>query len=375
MPQPSALPPNPSLVAILLVIRTPSGEKLVFHYPPHPKASSKSSASARHGSHYSGTSFNSSGSEWSSESGETTDQDDDDIEIGGGGQSSVDFSDGRSGAQRSGRRRKKVHLEDAMEAESSTDENDDEDRNGLTRRNGGPNVKTGPTADGEKYVRNKKGGPVWDQLLGYSADGLQKLLSPGRAFHKKKFELAIEPLVFLGCPMHIREDGMWRKKKTKKKKPQESVDDEDGTTSGLASLTIETGEKQGTPLLSPVQEQAQQPTPIPKETAANTGSNPGQRDLTMFNVVFVMNPPELEYAIRVHEMYNYVAKKLSLAFKYEQARNGFIYKESMMIMDMKDKAKEERKYLTSGQDFHELTDHMKVYLCLAFGLLSLPGRS
>ena len=36
MPSPNIPPPNPSLVAILLVIKSLSGPRLVFHYPPHP---------------------------------------------------------------------------------------------------------------------------------------------------------------------------------------------------------------------------------------------------------------------------------------------------------------------------------------------------
>src|ERR1700712_5160095 len=67
-------------------------------------------------------------------------------------------------------------------------------------------------------------GPAWESILGYGTDGLQKLLSPGRAFHKKKFELSIEPLVFLGCPMHVREDGTWRKKRRPKAGSEEDED-------------------------------------------------------------------------------------------------------------------------------------------------------
>ncbi|KAH0332797.1 hypothetical protein KCU84_g10468, partial [Aureobasidium melanogenum] len=36
--RPFSLPPNPSLVAVILIIRTRSGPRLVFHYPGVPEA-------------------------------------------------------------------------------------------------------------------------------------------------------------------------------------------------------------------------------------------------------------------------------------------------------------------------------------------------
>lgn len=51
----------------------------------------------------------------------------------------------------------------------------------------------------------------------------------------------------------------------------------------------------------------------------------------MFHVVFVMNPPPLEYHLRVREMYDNVVKKLSRAIKWEQARSSYVSKEATII--------------------------------------------
>jgi hypothetical protein len=66
-------------------------------------------------------------------------------------------------------------------------------------------------------------------------------------------------------------------------------------------------------------------------------------DMTMFNVVFVLNPPALEYQSRVKEMYDNVTRKYAKALKYEQARFQYVWKESKKILDIKQRAKDHGK--------------------------------
>lgn len=63
-------------------------------------------------------------------------------------------------------------------------------------------------------------------------------------------------------------------------------------------------------------------------------SQPG---LSMFHVVFVMNPPPTEYQLRVNEMYKYVVKKFSQALKYEQGRVQYVEKECELLKSLKAK--------------------------------------
>ena len=71
--------------------------------------------------------------------------------------------------------------------------------------------------------------------------------------------------------------------------------------------------------------------------------------MSMFHVVFVMNPPTLEYHIRVQEMYDNVVKKFSKALKYEQTHSGWVEREAKKILTMKTQAKE-----SSEIDFYQV---------------------
>lgn len=65
--------------------------------------------------------------------------------------------------------------------------------------------------------------------------------------------------------------------------------------------------------------------------------------MTMFNVVFVLNPPALEYQLRTGEMYDNVIRKFSKDLKYEQAKTNYVWRESKAILNLKNKAKENRE--------------------------------
>ena len=57
----------------------------------------------------------------------------------------------------------------------------------------------------------------------------------------------------------------------------------------------------------------------------------------MFNMVFVLNPPILEYPLRTKEMYDHVVKKFGRALKWEQARLNYIWTESELIQSIESK--------------------------------------
>ena len=54
-------------------------------------------------------------------------------------------------------------------------------------------------------------------------------------------------------------------------------------------------------------------------------------NLKMFHVVFVLDPPPLEYHLRTKEMYDHVIKKFSRALRWEQARSNYVSKEASAI--------------------------------------------
>ncbi|KKY29111.1 hypothetical protein UCRPC4_g00143 [Phaeomoniella chlamydospora] len=138
-------------------------------------------------------------------------------------------------------------------------------------------------------------------------------------------------MIAAGISDALREDGTWQKKKHKHKKKQDALEAEqsEGPTN---DDPITTDGASIDPVEPPV---AQEELP---EKAAN---------MRMFNIVFVLNPPILEYSLRVKEMYDNITKKFAKALKWEQAKSGYVWKEAKLILKLKDKARENRIPMTS----------------------------
>jgi hypothetical protein len=227
------------------------------------------------------------------------------------------------------------------------------------------------------------------------------MLSPPRSFHKKKYELGLEPLTYLSYPIFVRDDGSWRKRKDKKEgaaataekeqkeevgkdgdgqqqqqQQEEEEEEEDadvakGKASNAATPTTATAtEKDGqaSAKSEPSVEDDRRPgseyhkgvhdgvvgvdsghtnddDDDERGETKSTASDDDRKAMSMFNVVFIMNPPLLEHNLRVKEMFEYVVKKFAKVLKYEQARSNWVWRQSEMILNMKERAKEESMFL------------------------------
>lgn len=399
MPSPNILPPNPSLVAILLVIKSLSGPRLVFHYPPHPVG--PSSATPAHPQWYStgstltdedeSTSSGSTTSGWSSDDGSGSD-----AASGDEAASTVDAAEGASragsrgtskgtsrgtglregGGSRRGQRSLRSASEDVMEDDG------DEDDTGL-------GDEEGRGGAGRVGAAGKKGdgGPEWENIMGFKSEGLEKLLCPGRGYNKRKFEVGMEGLSFLGYPMFARGNGAWRKRRKKRANANGSQED-----LGTAEIDQDAdAEDEGVDMTGPEDGMTIE---LPSgyepgyghgfsDESSDAGSDAksastagGDAEMTMFNVVFVLNPPALEYQLRTGEMYDNVIRKFARDLKYEQAKGNYVWRESKTILALKNKAKENseclEKCMTSpgvdsrhrGAHVHALAQH---HLSVAVG--------
>jgi nitrogen permease regulator 3-like protein len=275
---PAALPPNPCLVAILLVIQSRSGPRLVFHYPADP-LSAKTSRTLEAGDD-------------STSTGELSSSDTETIAASTGGDDTVLRKDSKKGAKSPLAASTRSHLTD-----------DDDEAPGAED----------VTRQGKEWQ------PSSETLLGL--EDLVTILTPSdRLWHKRKFEVGINDLCFLGWPVFIREDGTWQKRKIKSKKLKDKHEPKHADSGQEpASETTTESEDSATDSKKP-------------DKSSTTSSG-----LTMFNVVFVMNPPVLEYNLRTKEMYDNVVKKFGKALKWEQARQGYIWTESELITSIKTK--------------------------------------
>jgi hypothetical protein len=218
-----------------------------------------------------------------------------------------------------------------------------------------------PSREGRNTVQGDLSDPPWDHLLGLPTNVWEKLLSPSPAWHKRRFEAGINDLALVGWPVFVREDGTWRKRRKKKRvrKVQPTweggelghedvvgdVPKADGPAekaSGLDGLSEGEEGAAGGSKQNPGDSE-HMPTKDPTSSPGN-----GTDAMTMFNVVFVMNPPLLEYHPRIREKYDNVIKKFGKGLKSEQARADYVWTEAQMILHIKDKARENGMFCYDG---------------------------
>ncbi|KAF2706915.1 hypothetical protein K504DRAFT_384963 [Pleomassaria siparia CBS 279.74] len=352
------LPPASNLHAVLLVTKSRSlGPRLVFHYPPlSPSAAALAAnqATTWFGNQTSTGSIDShsSSSDW--DSGTENEGGEDDIETGS--RTSGGRGSGRTGASHRDREKYRPGGAGAWGRQENMEDDDTElDDNGLDNRSKEEN--------GDR--KNKGGDYDWNTVLGFKVDALEKMLCPSHAFNKRRFELGVESIAFVGAPMFVRDDGFWKKKRRKKKgkatnldlleklkiEEKEQIDTSDVKRSGSIAMEpfdypqgFEPGYGHG--LMSGAASGAASEAGSDTRSTSTT-DNVDAPDMTMFNVVFVLNPPALEYQLRVQEMYDNVTRKFAKALKYEQARSQYIWKESKNIIDIKQRAKDNNESVSA----------------------------
>lgn len=217
---------------------------------------------------------------------------------------------------------------------------------GRSRRQRDDNESDYSSSEEDEKQRGKSRGNQglrpWESVFGFDTISLASIFSPGKeAMYRTKFELGIEELVFLGYPLCADSEGSWteQKKRTFEGKSDAPVK-EGGTLDGNLNDLLEEYSKMR------VEDER---TPEEKEAAAKSaGKQPKKISrLKMFHVVFVLNPPGLEYQTRVQEMFDYVVTEFSTALREEQERSDYVYKQAEMIIQMRDKASQDGSCIPS----------------------------
>ena len=307
------LPPNPCLVAILFIIKTRAGVHRVFHYPEHPGQDKP---------HIRLDYENSSEEESSSSSGDES------------------YSSLEDEAH--------THNLEGKSTGNSTEPEMDE--------SGSASPAKHDAGVGSAW---RRAGASRDGLFGLPRD-IHHFLCPPRTAHKKRFEMSMDGLVFLGWPVFAREDGTWKRRK-KEKPPKsditvvkEEVENADGSAEpqdgpdDRTSMQIDADLGETTENESAIEDQGcvdGNPSAVHGDDAASRYAEDiylpedivvqtPKDQLHMFHIVFVMNPPPLEYQLRVDEMYIHVVKKFSRALKLEQSRSDFVFRASEKIKSL-----------------------------------------
>jgi len=309
----SLLPPNPCLLGILLVTKFDSEARVSFHYPPR-LGEDDATFSKYFARSFEGGTTSSSSDENSSSSGD----------------------------------------EDRILAPTHKPEADDKAQYAELDETGSasPEKRDGMTTP-QRHAR-------WDDLLGYNSGVLAKFLCPAASTHKKKFEVALDDKVLLGWPVFAKEDGQWRRRRRRRRQtktsdeilnqgshdidgeaPLQGHEDPRETSDAEAEVDCR---MQSADVGDPAQDMMpDEPSRQIKEHSASKTKDA----LSMFHIVFIMNPPPLEYHLRIKEMYDNIVKKLSRAMKWEQGRSNYVSKEATAI------AASTKKFLKSDKTFGE----------------------
>ncbi|RCI11084.1 hypothetical protein L249_7322 [Ophiocordyceps polyrhachis-furcata BCC 54312] len=159
---------------------------------------------------------------------------------------------------------------------------------------------------------------LWERLAGFPTRDLAGILTPARSYHKKLFQLSLDPLVCISYPVHVPENGRWKRarKLDKSRAPSASKPPDEAA------------------------ETEQQPEVV-KDSTKDDADDEKRSSMTMFNLVFILLPKKNELKELVDALYGNVVKKINKAYRYSQQHSDFVWKESKRILAAKDKARED----------------------------------
>ncbi|KAL9042347.1 MAG: hypothetical protein Q9214_003807, partial [Letrouitia sp. 1 TL-2023] len=304
-PSAELLPPNPCLLAILLLVKINSEPQIVFHYPPRP---------GQDNSHFRRY---------------LAQQKKDDL-----GSSSSDDESTSSHEEQS-----QINVKtSSLKTGDNTPELDVEEA-------GSASPKKGDVLKSQ-YKKAK-----WNDIFGLRSYSLARLLCPDVSAHKRKFELTIDDKAFIGWPVFASDGEHWRRKKRNKpsKLPKDKTETGDEATPqndqflGDGYLTArfaqDASESSGQDAQKEDKQDVLEKESVTTRKERNVKTKPEyspkktepdaeKKDkLNMFHLVFVMSPPPHEYQRRVMDMYDNVITKFSKALRWEQIRSNYLMKE------------------------------------------------
>lgn len=257
--------------------------------------------------------------------------------------------------------------------DDSSDSDTDEDEHGAegdggNRRRGASDSMVRHIATGTQDIAN----PL-EKVLGYNVESLERLLSPGRWCEKKKFEICLDGVTFIGLPVYAKENGTWAARdepdvvqhkhatelalpptlrksdsiETSEAESQQHSPDKE-LASGMAGITITAPETSAPHLTA---DYGHVPDSFDSHgiaslgtsmNSASTTSGAISEQMTMFHVVFALSGKTGDDTVQAAELYEHVAKKLSKALKYCQKRSNYVSIESRKLLALKQRARAEK---------------------------------
>ncbi|PHZ08859.1 UPF0171-domain-containing protein [Rhizopus microsporus ATCC 52813] len=190
-----------------------------------------------------------------------------------------------------------------------------------------------------------------DTIFNIDVSFLADALAPKFPLCDRKFQLCIDDLTFVGHPVSLT---------SPQNEPREHEETPSAHVSPKSPLTPNTtpsphDQQEENDAQSIVNESSYSETEsdhgstdgddrsnkdnddIHDESSLSDGS-PGSIHMTLFHVVFVLSPPDLELNAQVETLYKHVILKYSSALRYEQLRCGYVQEEIEKVLALKEEA-------------------------------------
>ncbi|EPE09189.1 hypothetical protein F503_06965 [Ophiostoma piceae UAMH 11346] len=161
----------------------------------------------------------------------------------------------------------------------------------------------------------------WEYVVGLPTKALEGILTPPRAFHKKRFQISLDSVTYVSYPIHVPPSGYWdraRNKRSSAHRTKASTDRGRDPEDGSA------GEKGGAE---------------DKEDKASS--------MTMFSLVFILSPRRHEANELLDTMYLHVVREVNKVYKYCQESGDFIWQDCKKIIQLKDRARENKTQMSN----------------------------
>lgn len=293
--------PNPCLQGIVLSISTHNGPQLVFHYPPNPKDYE-----------FKSTPFDIDNDLMDSDGylSEDTDASSSDESADESVAESAVISIRKSRKSNDGTYVSGQTLLDMLDQEDKKKRAQYKKRLGLKKSS--ISSRSGSYASDSVYTSNSFHieNQVRDKIFGFEYEFLAEIISPtAPELCNTRFELCVDDMTFLGLPIRVNQDGLWRSSK------------HDKNTIKSKHSTVASNSKD---------------EEIIEEESEVKDIREDDNFMNMFHVVFIMNPPVVEYDYRINEMFHFVVSRLSLVLRYEQAKSNYVWNECKKILKIKD---------------------------------------
>lgn len=164
----------------------------------------------------------------------------------------------------------------------------------------------------------------WEYVVGLPSKALEGILTPPRAFHKKRFQISLDSVTYISYPIHVPSSGVWARHRNKKEK--------DDKTNGKGKGNATAGDTQPGTGTAGANDKDKEKEKEEKEKVSS---------MTMFSLVFIMSPKRHEANELLDTMYTHIVREVNKVYKYCQESGDFIWQECKKIIQLKDRARED----------------------------------